>query len=94
MWFYPLLGLLVMLGLAGGVLLGGVYTIILVPLAVIVVVSSVVYAMWGRALQGSRGGATGATSVAHDPLPAQRTSSAGRAPTSPEALADARRESQ
>jgi len=94
MWFYPLVALLVILGLAGGILLGGIFTMILVPVALIVLVSSIVYALWGRALQGAGGGGTHATHVDERPLPPRRRRPSGRARTSPEALADARRERQ
>jgi hypothetical protein len=94
MWFYPLLIVLVVLAVAGGTVAGGVYTLVLVPLAVVVVVSAVVYAMWGRSMQGQAGGATEATTAKTQPLPHQRTRPSGRAATSPEALADARRQQQ
>jgi hypothetical protein len=93
-WFYPLLLVLVILGVAGGILLGGIFTIILVPLAVIAMVSAAVYAIWGRALQGGADGATDAARVSEQPLPVQRRRPTGRAPTSPERLVDARREQQ
>ena len=60
MWFYPLLIVLVILAIVGGTLAGGVFTLVLIPLAVIVGVSAIVYAMWGRALQSQTGGATDA----------------------------------
>lgn len=94
MWFYPLLLVLVILGLAGGSLLGGVFTIVLVPLAVIVLVSAIIYALWGRALHGSAGGSTDATHVSTRPLPVGRSRPSGRERTSPERLADARRQEQ
>lgn len=94
MWFYPLLMVLVILCIAGGVLLGGVFTIVLVPIGAIAIISAVVYAMWGRALQGSHGQSTGATAVSHRPLPAQPGPSSAPAPTTPDQLADARRQTQ
>ena len=94
MWFYPLLIVLVILAVMGGTLAGGVYTLVLIPLAVVAVVSAVVYAMWGRALQGQAGGATDATTAKAQPLPHHRTRPTGRATTSPEALTDARRQQQ
>ena len=94
MWFYPLLLAVVILAIVGGTLAGGIYTIVLVPLAVIVVVSAVVYALWGRALEGSAGGSTDASHVSDQPLPHRRRRPSGRAPSSPEALADARRKQQ
>jgi hypothetical protein len=94
MWFYPLLGLLVVLGLAGGTLAGGVYTLVLIPLAVVVGVSAVVYAMWGRSMQSRAGADTHATATSVEPLPHRRRRPTGRAPSSPEGLADARRQQQ
>ena len=94
MWFYPLLVVLVILGIVGGTLAGGVYTLVLIPLAVIVAVSVIVYAMWGRSMQARAGAPTEATAEKTEPLPHQQARPSGRAPTSPEALADARRQQQ
>jgi hypothetical protein len=94
MWFYPLLILLVILAIVGGTLAGGVFTLILVPLAVIVAVSVIVYAMWGRSMEARAGGSTEATAQSTEPLPHQQARPTGRAPSSPEALADARRQQQ
>lgn len=93
MWFYPVLLLFVLLGLAGIVFLGGVYTLVLVPLAVLGLVSAVGYAMWGRAQAASAEGATDATHTARRPLPGRGRRARGRVPTSPERLVDARRQS-
>lgn len=94
MWFYPLLFALVILAIVGGTLAGGIYTIVLLPLAVIVLISASVYALWGRALEGSAGGSTDASHTGSEPLPHRRRRPTGRAPSSPGALADARREQQ
>lgn len=94
MWFYPLLIVLVILALAGGTLAGGVYTLVLIPLAVIVAISVIVYGMWGRSMQAKAGASTEATAQSTEPLPHQQVRPSGRAPTSPEGLADARRQQQ
>lgn len=94
MWFYPLVLFLAILALAGGILLGGVFTIILIPIAFIVAVSAAVYALWGRALAGASGAETEARPVDQRPLPHQRRRPSGRARTSPERLVDARRREQ
>ena len=94
MWFYPLLLVLVVLGIVGGTLAGGVFTLVLIPLAVIVAVSAIVYAMWGRAVEANAGGSTEATTTKTEPLPHHRQRPTGRAATSPEGLADARRQQQ
>lgn len=94
MWFYPLLLALVIFAIVGGTLAGGIFTIVLVPLAGIVFVSAIVYSMWGRALQGSAGARTDATHATDRPLPSQQRRPSGRAPSSPQRLADARRQQQ
>jgi hypothetical protein len=94
MWFYPIAGVLLILGIAGGALFGGIFTIVLVPLAAIALATGVVYGMWGRAAQGSEGAETEATNAASSPLPHRRRGDSGRAPSSPERLADARRVQQ
>ncbi len=94
MWFYPLLIVLVILAVAGGTVAGGVYTLVLIPLAVIVAVGAILYAMWGRSMEGRAGGATDATTAKAEPLPHNEVRPSGRAPSSPERLADARRQQQ
>jgi hypothetical protein len=94
MWLYLILAALVVLAIVGGTLAGGIFTIVLVPLAVIALVSAVIYAMWGRAAQGTAGGETTATHTSDRPLPHSYRRPAGRAPSSPERLADARRGQQ
>jgi hypothetical protein len=94
MWFYPVLIAVVLLAIVGGTLAGGVYTLVLVPLAVVVIVSALVYSLWGRAIQGSAGAATDAGTTNETPLPHQPQRPRGRAPSSPERLADARRQQQ
>jgi hypothetical protein len=94
MWFYPLLIVLVILAVAGGTVAGGVYTLVLIPIAAVVVVSAIVYAMWGRALAGQAGAPTEAAETSTQPLPHRRRRPSGRASSSPEGLADARRQQQ
>lgn len=94
MWFYPLVGLLVVLAIAGSVFGGGIFTIILVPLAVIGVFSALAYALIAGAANRTSGGSADpaqsargpATRVSHTPSP--------RTPSSPEELVDARRGQQ
>ncbi len=94
MWFYPVVLVLVILAVVGGTLAGGIYTIVLVPLAAIVLISALVYTLWGRALQGSAGASMAESATSRQPLPHRRRRPTGRAPSSPEALADARRQQQ
>lgn len=94
MWFYPVVLLLVVLAIAGGTLLGGVYTLVLIPIGAIVLISALVYSLWGRSLEGRGGARTDAAHTSEQPLPHRRVRPSGRAPSSPEALADARRQQQ
>jgi hypothetical protein len=94
MWLYLIAGVLLILGLGGGLAFGGIFTIVLVPLAGIALVAALLSAMWSRASQGSAGGETGAAPATNPPLPHSRRRDSGHVPTSPEQLADARRTEQ
>jgi hypothetical protein len=93
MWFYPILAILVLLGLAGVIFLGGVYTLVLVPLIVIALASAVGYMMWARAQAAGAGAETQASPTPERPLPHRRRARRERVPTTPERLVDARRQS-
>ncbi|MFL5822887.1 MAG: hypothetical protein ACJ764_05525 [Solirubrobacteraceae bacterium] len=94
MWFYPLLLILLLLGVTGCVFLGGVYTLVLVPLMVIGLGSALAYAMWARA--NATPGADDAVpeSAGQRPLPHRRRGPGGHEPTSPEQLVEGRRQQQ
>jgi uncharacterized protein (DUF58 family) len=92
MWFYPILLILVVLGIAGGVFLGGVYTLVLVPLVVIALVSALGYALWIRSQAGGTEIEAGASPGG--PLPHRRPRMPSRAATTPERLVEGRREQQ
>lgn len=94
MWFYPVLLVLVILAILGGTLAGGIYTIVLIPLGAIVLISAIMYSLWGRALEGSGGVSTDASHTSRRPLPHGRRRPSGRATGSPEDLVDARRQQQ
>jgi hypothetical protein len=94
MWLYLIGGFLLLVGIVGSVFSGGIFTIVLLPIGAIVFVSGVLYGMWARAQQGSAGGSTEATEAPDRPLPHHHPRPSGRAPTSPERLADARRAQQ
>ncbi len=90
MWLYLIFGALVVLGLAGGAVMGGVFTIVLIPLAVIILLGSLVYMAMGRAAEAREQGGSSESR----PLPHTMPGEPSHAPTSPEALADARRVQQ
>lgn len=93
MWLYLLGGVLVLVGIVGGIATGGIFTLILIPVGAVIFVSAWGYAMMGRAAQ-RRAGAKNAGASTARPLPHTQAGDAGHVPTSPEALADARRREQ
>jgi flagellar basal body-associated protein FliL len=87
MWL-GLLGIVIAVFVAiAGVLTGGIFTIILVPLAVIAIVATVVYAMWGYA--AGAGTQQEAESLG-DPLPHSEHTNAALRPNTPDELVNAR----
>jgi hypothetical protein len=91
MWFYMIAVFLILIGIIGGVLSGGIFTIIFIPLGAIMLVVAVLAGMWGRSQQPrneSEGSKTG-------PSPLRHTRPQGTPrPSTPEELADARRAQQ
>jgi hypothetical protein len=87
MWFYPIVIALVVLGIIGGIFGGGIFTIVLLPLAGIVLVSGLAYGTVARAVQEREGANS-------KPLPHRDDRGGGQVETSPERLADARRVQQ
>ena len=87
MWFYMLIGALAILAIAGAALMGGVFTIVLIPLAVIAVLAAIAYSIAARAAQPRED-----TGTTDRPLPSgQQAPDAAHVRTTPERLADARR---
>jgi hypothetical protein len=89
MWLYMLVGAIAIIAILGGILLGGVFTIVLIPLALIAGGAALAYAIAARAATPS---AAGDDEPA--PLPTGQQGSSGRVRTSPERLTDARRVQQ
>ncbi len=87
MWLYPIVIALVVLGIVGGIFAGGIFTIVLLPLAALVLFSGLGYGAIARAVQ-ERQGTTNA------PLPHRDDRGGGEVETSPERLVDARRVQQ
>jgi hypothetical protein len=94
MWLYMIAIVLLILGLVGGVLTGGIFTIVFIPLGIIALVSAIAYGAWGRAAQGRKGASTDARPSTGRPLPASQHSNTPSAPSTPEDLAEARRVQQ
>lgn len=91
MWFYWVLALGLALVFAGGIFFGGIYTLILVPFAVLAAIIAVIYSVVAGSAKQRAGGETDPDRSARGP--ATRTSQTGtpRAPATPGQLADARR---
>jgi hypothetical protein len=94
MWLYGLAGILLIAGVVGGIAGGGIFTIVLVPISFIIAASAFIYSAWSRASEGSSGAGTDAHPSTNRPLPHTFREDSGRAPSSPERLADARRTQQ
>ncbi len=95
MWLYMIAAVLLVLGLAGGVLTGGIFTIVVLPLGVIVLIAAFVMAMWSRTAVSESGGEKSASAGEPRPLPHTHRPQPGSAGTSsPEELVDARRQLQ
>jgi hypothetical protein len=96
MWLLYLAIPLVVLAVIATVVGGGIFTIVLVPLAIIAVIAAV----WSSASARAAGTkettrrAPQGTGPAGNSLPHSFARDSGHVPTSPEALADARREQQ
>jgi hypothetical protein len=94
MWVYLIAAVLFGVGVIGAFAGGGIFTIVLIPIALLIAVVAFLFALWGRAAQGAAGGGTHESHTSERPLPGSHQRPSGRAPTSPERLADARRAQQ
>jgi len=83
-------GVLVVLGLVGGIAAGGIFTIVLLPVAAIILVAGIAYRGMGHAAESRSGGSSGGPG----PLPHSSPTDPARVQSSPEGLADARRAQQ
>ncbi|MHB8657993.1 MAG: hypothetical protein ACYC91_08555 [Solirubrobacteraceae bacterium] len=92
MWLFPVAGLLVVLGLLGGAVAGGIYTIVLIPLGAIALLAGLAYSLMARQSQEAQGG--GGAPTVEPPLPSGGQPTQAQAPSTPEQLTDARRVQQ
>ena len=95
MWLYIIAAFLLILGVAGGALTGGIFTIVVLPLGVIVLIVAFVTAMWSRTAVSRTGGEKSMPAGDPRPLPQSGHAQPGSTGTSsPEELVDARRQAQ
>ena len=92
MWLLIIVAFLGLLAVAGGTLAGGIFTIVLIPLAVIALVTAVGYTYFGGAAERRASGERRRGRPAAPPTAQQP--SAPAAPSTPEQLADTRRANQ
>jgi hypothetical protein len=92
MWLLVVIAFLGLVAILGGALAGGIFTIVLIPLALIAFVTALWYSYFSGSAERR---ASGERRRARPPAPptAQQPSSAAR-PSTPEELADARRANQ
>jgi hypothetical protein len=94
MWLFIIGAFLLVVGIVGGALSGGIFTIVLIPLAAVALISAVVHSAAARKAQAKAGGASDFSEPGQRPLPSSHRSNSAPAPSSPEQLADARRQQQ
>jgi hypothetical protein len=93
MWFYMIAAFLVFVGIVGGVASGGIFTLIFVPLGLIMLAVAAGAGVLGRASQHRGQSATQTSTSEPEPLRSARPQGA-QAPARPEDLVDARRAQQ
>lgn len=98
MWLGFFALVLVIAAVVASAFAGGVFTIVLIPLAVLAVIAAALTAMWGRASEVSAGRTKGDTS---EPAPSTRPNAlprrrggGGHPTATPDQLIDARQEQQ
>lgn len=82
---------LVIVMIVGGLLAGGIFTIVFIPLAAIIIAGTIIYLMWGKATE--RENIPGERESV-EPLPHTHHSNAASAPTQPDELVNARQGQQ
>jgi hypothetical protein len=93
MWLYLVAVFLLVIGVIGGVVSGGIFTIVVLPAGVIVLLGAIAAGMWSRGAGASAHG--GASEIEPEPLPHTNRSQPGTSgASSPEELVDARRQAQ
>lgn len=91
MWLWIFVLPLAVVMVIGGLIAGGIYTIVFLPVAIIIIAAGMTYTMWGRAtkqrnIPGER--------ERVQPLPHTSPANAGSVPSTPEQLVDAQRREQ
>jgi hypothetical protein len=93
MWLYILAFFLLIFGIGGSIVSGGIFTIVLVPLGFIALVTAVGVGAFGRSAQARHGGSTEGGPSTGRPLPTGHSNTSS-APSTPDDLTEARRVQQ
>jgi hypothetical protein len=93
MWLGLWAGIFVIILLAAGIAMGGIFTLILLPLAGVSVIGAMIALLWARATRSAVGDTTEPRreAASEQPLPHSPPSAPGHVPTTPDGLLDARR---
>lgn len=91
MWLFFLALPLAILLIVGGLLAGGIYTIVFLPIALIIAAGSIIYTMWARSTEPAN---VPGERERIKPLPHTEHANTASAPGTPDQLVDARRASQ
>ena len=89
MWLYMVAIVLIIAGVVGGIATGGIFTIVLLPLGILALLAAIGTGAAARFAQRRAGGSEPSQALPHAPVHENAS-----VPTSPEALADARRAQQ
>lgn len=90
MWLSLLFFVGIIFVVLGGLVLGGIFTIVLLPLAVIAAVTAVAFALWARATRARS--TTEKPAADNQPLPQSEHSNVAPRPSTPDELVDARQQ--
>jgi hypothetical protein len=90
MWLGLVLIIIVAAALAASIVSGGIFTIVVLPVAVIIAVVAAAFSLWGRASGRSKGRDRGDPA----PLPPSSHRNTAPAPTTPDQIVDAKRAAQ
>ncbi|MGZ4184764.1 MAG: hypothetical protein ACXVFQ_01270 [Solirubrobacteraceae bacterium] len=93
MWLYILAFFLLIFGIGGSIVSGGIFTIVLLPLGIIALVSAIGFGAFSRSEQGRHGASTDTKPSAGRPLPTGHSNTPS-APSTPDDLTEARRVQQ
>jgi hypothetical protein len=91
MWLLILVVPLAVVMLIGGLLAGGIFTIVFLPLALIIAALAILFTMWGKSQSRQSLPSDRATTA---PEPGGGLSNTPARPNTPEELVDARRQAQ